>query len=183
MVAIESRVAGSALLASIAVALVWVAVKAVAVWRQPPLVQPGHRAPWSTVLPLRDIDGRSLPPLQGQPVLLDFWQASCAPCLAAQPVFERIRDRHSEQGLRVLAVHGGGTEDEIRAVVQERRDPVTVVHDSDFRMARAFGVFSFPTVILVDPAGRVAAVHRKGAAEAWLEKDVRRMLAEASRGP
>ena len=166
------RIVGWALLLSIGLGLSWLGYRIVL---RPALVEEGQRAP---EFDLVDLHGAPIALATGEVVLLDFWQQTCRPCLAAIPVFNRLHDDYDEHGLELVGVHVGEAGDRLARVIDERapRYPVAV---DDGALAHAFGVHSFPTLVALHPDGRVAWVHRKGAAEEHLRRDLEALLPEA----
>jgi len=66
-------------------------------------IKVGDPAPSFTLF-MANKDTVSLEQFKGSPVLLEFWEMTCLPCLKANPLFERLRQQHSESGLNVIAV-------------------------------------------------------------------------------
>ena len=164
------RLVGGAWLALIGVALLWLGSRVFDVATRPGLIEPGDEAP---ALRLTTLDGAPWSgPTEGW-LLLDFWHNACRPCLAAFPVFERIQTDFADRGLHYVGVHVGREPDRV--------ETVTEGVDLDFALdggevARAYGVHTLPTLVLVDGEGRVRRVYRKGAAEELLRRDLGRLL-------
>jgi cytochrome c biogenesis protein CcmG, thiol:disulfide interchange protein DsbE len=110
---------------------------------------------------LDDLGGaspRRLSELRGNPVVVNFWSSTCAPCLAEMPAFEqvhqRVRDRVTFLGIDVADTVADG-----RAMV--RRTGVTFANARDPRseILAAFGGTALPRTVLVDADGVVVATH------------------------
>ena len=105
-------------------------------------------------------DGRSLRDFRGRYVLLDFWFTGCGPCHADFPSVKLVHERLEKLGVTVIAVHDNSSSPE---AVREhcRKEGLTfpiVVDHPDGRILNAYrplGVNSFPTYILVGPAGKI----------------------------
>jgi len=164
------RLVGGAWLALIGLGLLWLGSRVVDVATRPGLVRAGDEAP---ALRFTELDGDAWSQPEGAWLLLDFWHNACRPCLAAFPVFERIQTDFEDRGLHYVGVHVGDEPDRVQAVT-EGVDLDFVLDEGE--VARAYGVHTLPTLVLVDSQGRVRKVYRKGAAEELLRRDLGRLL-------
>jgi thiol-disulfide isomerase/thioredoxin len=103
----------------------------------------------------------SLAELRGRVVLLDFWTGCCINCLH---VLEELRglERRFSDVLRVVGVHTPKFPHEhdhatVRAAVERHRIEHPVLDDPGGTTWDAYGVRAWPTVVLIDTTGRVAA--------------------------
>ena len=101
--------------------------------------------------------------LRGKVVLLDFWTQGCINCLHVIPDLHRLEEEFADE-LVVVGVHWAKfdrerTDEAIEQAV--RRNGVThpVVNDAASRIAEAYGARAWPTLILIDPDGRVVGGH------------------------
>ena len=106
----------------------------------------------------------SLAQLKGNIVILDFWTYCCINCMHMLPVLASIEERYAGRPVVVIGVHSAKFENEkneenIRSAVAryEIRHPVVV--DREMRIWRAYGISAWPTLVIVNPNGRV--VHRE----------------------
>ena len=97
--------------------------------------------------------------LRGKIVLLDFWTQGCINCIHIIPDLHRLEAEYPDEVV-VIAVHWAKfpSEKESEAVREAsirygRQHPV--VNDSEDLLARAYGVRAWPTVVAIDPLGRV----------------------------
>ncbi|MFO1463324.1 MAG: thioredoxin-like domain-containing protein [bacterium] len=104
---------------------------------------------------------RSLQPedLAGRIVLVDFWTYCCINCIHVMPDLKSL-EREFGPALTVIGVHSGKFDNErdvenIRAAVLRYGIEHPVVNDADFKIWNAFGVNSWPTLILLNPDGEV----------------------------
>ncbi len=105
----------------------------------------------------------SLRALRGHVVVLDFFTSCCVNCMHVAPVLHRLEDRFAGEPVVVLGVHTGKFDHEqepevVRAAMERMgiRHPVLV--DEGMRTWHAFGVRSWPTLVVVRPDGTLAAV-------------------------
>lgn len=103
----------------------------------------------------------TLAELRGRVVLLDFWTGCCINCLH---VLEELRglERRFADVLQVIGVHTPKFPHEhqhaaVEAAVARHRVDHPVLDDPEGRTWDAYGVRAWPTVVLVDTTGRVAA--------------------------
>jgi len=126
--------------------------------------------------------------LKGQVVLLDFWTYCCINCMHILPDLEHLERKFAGRPFVVIGVHSAKFDNEadrmnVRAAAQRYGIRHPVVVDDDMRLWRAFGARSWPTRVLVDPAGAiVTSIGGEGHLEE-LEQSIGRLLEEhAQRG-
>ena len=125
--------------------------------------------PWSSKTPaesvttpvkVQNLDGKSVDLnalVAGKPTLLIFWATWCPTCRAEVPDFVGAYHRYAPKGLQVLAVDVGYNDpiQEVRQFVKARKLPYTVLYDAHQEAVKAFGVQGTPTIVLLDPSGKV----------------------------
>jgi thiol-disulfide isomerase/thioredoxin len=141
--------------------------------------------PWPTnlrtpSLALPEVDGApwSLAQQQGQPVLLNFWASWCPPCLAELPSLGLLAQRFSDAGLRVVAVNYKEAVATVRRVrdaqTQTQTPSLLWLRDSYGEAARAWGVHSFPSSVLIGRNGQ-ALLTVQGELD-WADASVQKRL-------
>ncbi|MBM3992743.1 MAG: redoxin domain-containing protein [Planctomycetes bacterium] len=95
--------------------------------------------------------------LKGRIVLLDFWTLCCINCIHTLPDLAKLEARYPGV-LVVIGVHSPKFDNEkktasiFKAILRyEIKHPV--VNDADHRIWKAYGVNSWPTLVLIDPDG------------------------------
>ncbi len=97
--------------------------------------------------------------LRGKVVLLDFWTYCCINCMHILPDLKKLEEKYAAE-LVVIGVHSAkftterGT-DNIREAILRYDIDHPVVNDREFRMWSQYGVKAWPTLMLIDPAGKV----------------------------
>lgn len=104
----------------------------------------------------------SLADLKGKVVVLDFWTYGCINCIHILPDLERLEAEYDEE-LVVIGVHSAkftneGETDNLRNIVQRYEIEHPVVNDRDFEIWRTWGASAWPTIAIIDPAGRAVGV-------------------------
>jgi thiol-disulfide isomerase/thioredoxin len=103
----------------------------------------------------------SLRDLRGKIVLLDFWTYCCINCMHIIPDLKKLEAKYPNE-LVVIGVHsakftGERETDNIRQAVLRYEIEHPVVNDRDMVVWGEFAVHAWPTVVLIDPEGKVVA--------------------------
>lgn len=124
----------------------------------------------STVLPLiGDVwlgtGGRriGLDDLRGRIVLLDFWTLCCVNCHHVLAELRPIEERFADV-LTVVGVHSPKFEHEkdaesVRSAMERHGITHPVLNDPEMATWRGYGVRAWPTLVLLDAEGRIAATY------------------------
>jgi cytochrome c biogenesis protein CcmG, thiol:disulfide interchange protein DsbE len=95
--------------------------------------------------------------LKGKTVLLDFWTTWCPPCRADAPALDRLFRKYGARDLAIVGI----SIDEDRKTVQEFlvKNPheYPIVLSTENELPRPFQVGVFPTYVVIDKDGKVAA--------------------------
>ena len=100
--------------------------------------------------------------LRGKVVLLDFWTYCCINCIHIVPDLKRLEKKYGD-ALVVVGVHSAkfpteqGTEN-IRQAILRYGIEHPVVNDRDFRIWSEYTARAWPTLVLIDPRGKVVAM-------------------------
>ena len=102
----------------------------------------------------------------GKPVLVNFFASWCTPCLAEQPLLERLAKK---EGVTIIGVAWKNKPEEARAWLQRLGDPFAAAgYDLDGSMAVNWGLSGVPETFLIDAQG-IVRLHIRAPI---LEKDV-----------
>ncbi len=101
----------------------------------------------------------SIKKLRGKIVLVDFWTYCCINCMHVLPDLKRLEKKYPEH-LVVIGVHSAKFETEkdvsnIRQAILRYDIEHPVVNDADMRIWDEYAVRAWPTLVLIDPEGRV----------------------------
>ena len=115
----------------------------------------------------------TLAELKGKVVLLDFWGLWCSPCRKAMPKLAELHEKYARDGLVIIALHDASLS---KAALLDEKQQSLDLSDIPFRVAidtlppqesgqtelrgkgktiEAYGVTSFPTLLLIDKDGGV----------------------------
>jgi thiol-disulfide isomerase/thioredoxin/sugar lactone lactonase YvrE len=101
----------------------------------------------------------SIKDFRGKFVLLDFWTYGCINCQHILPDLKRLEEEFAQE-LVVIGVHSAKFDAEksaesIRKAVQKFGIEHPVINDADFSIWRQYAVNAWPTIVLIDPEGKV----------------------------
>jgi DNA-binding beta-propeller fold protein YncE len=103
----------------------------------------------------------SLAALKGKIVLLDFWTYGCINCIHIIPDLKKLEAKYGKE-LVVIGVHSAKFDNEkdtenIRKIILRYGLEHPVVNDENFKIWEAYAVKAYPTQVLIDPSGYIAA--------------------------
>jgi thiol-disulfide isomerase/thioredoxin len=99
--------------------------------------------------------------LRGKIVVLDFWTLCCINCIHTLPELANLEKKYANE-LVVIGVHSAKFENEkdtqsIRKAILRYQVTHPVVNDGDMKIWRRYHATSWPTLVLIDPEGKVVA--------------------------
>jgi thiol-disulfide isomerase/thioredoxin len=105
----------------------------------------------------------SLGDLRGKVVLLDFWTYGCINCIHIIPDLKKLEEKYADE-LVVIGVHSAkfsneGETENIRNVILRYELEHPVVNDHNFQIWNLYGATAWPTLVLIDPEGKVLGYH------------------------
>lgn len=115
---------------------------------------------------------------RGRVVLVDFWATWCGPCRREMPKVTALHRRLQDKGFEVVAVSLDEDLEALAKYLEENKVSWTNLIGGEAReAAKRLGIAAIPTMLVVDPDGRVAAVGHK---VAELEDKIEQLLAQKS---
>jgi peroxiredoxin len=130
------------------------------------------------------LDGRAvdLKNLNGKVVLVEFWSTTCGPCIGEMPAVKAAYEKLHPRGFEVVAISLDDKETALRRFIKEKDLPWPQHFDGkgwENQFAVQYGIFSIPTMWLVDKRGNL----RDTNARSDLERRVTALLGEQSPAP
>ncbi len=125
----------------------------------------------------------TLKSLRGRVVVVEFWTFGCYNCRNTLPAVKKWDAQYREQGLTIVGVHSPEFAHE-KKIENVRREVASlgiqfpVVTDNEFETWRAYKVDAWPTIFVLDKAGRVRGNHVGEGAYAPTEQLIQKLLAE-----
>lgn len=119
---------------------------------------------------LKDLGGteRELDAYKGKVVLLDFWATWCAPCRQELPHFEKLHRQLASKDVAILAVNVGEDQDTVADFIRKQKYTFPVLLAEEREVPNKYSVSAYPTLVVVNKAGRVADYLVGGRAESQL---------------
>lgn len=101
----------------------------------------------------------ALKDFRGKFVLLDFWTYGCINCQHILPDLKRLEEEYPEE-LVVIGVHSAKfdaekSDEAIRNAIRKFGIQHPVINDADFSIWRHYAINAWPTIVLIDPDGKV----------------------------
>jgi len=118
----------------------------------------------------------SLADYRGKVVFISFWASWCRPCDYELPVLNQFYLDHRDQGVEVLAISTDEDRQAALEYMQSRNFALPMLWDEGGRVAALYHVEALPTLIVVDPDGRVRHSERglRVDLNSWLALQLRR---------
>ncbi len=110
----------------------------------------------------RTLDGETFDnqSLKGKVVLIQLWATWCGYCRKDQPAVEAIIREYSDRGLVVLGVDVREPRATVLKYLEQSPRSCKVVLTPDTNLVQHFGGGGFPTYVLIDRDGKLAAGQR-----------------------
>lgn len=101
----------------------------------------------------------SLSDLRRRLVILDFWTACCVNCLHIQPTLRQLQECYGDN-IAIIGVHSPkypAEQDAVSLVNALARLDIRhpVVHDPQLELWHEYGIRAWPTLVFIDPEGRI----------------------------
>ena len=124
------------------------------------------------------LDGREvdLAKLKGKVVLVEFWSTTCGPCIGEMPRVLATYEKFHARGFEVVAISLDDRESALRRFIAEKKLPWPQHFDGkgwSNKFAVQYGIFSIPTMWLIDQRGVLVETEARGD----LERRVEQLLA------
>jgi thiol-disulfide isomerase/thioredoxin len=107
-------------------------------------------------------------------LILDFWQTGCGPCREELPGLEDLQKRYASQGLKVVTVNTGNTDEVVADFARKTHLGLPIVVGISCKPDVVFGykASTVPTTYLIDSKGIIVGHPVKDSDLVQLEKDL-----------
>jgi peroxiredoxin len=103
-------------------------------------------------LPLNDLKDEKI-------VVLDFWATWCEPCMRELPLVDKVADEYRDKDVVLYCVNQREDAETIIKFLAQQKLKATISLDLTGEIGTACGAQGLPTLVLIDKAGIVQAVH------------------------
>jgi peroxiredoxin len=106
-----------------------------------------------------DIDGKKvkLADLRDKVVVLDFWYRGCGWCIKAMPQMNQLAEEFAGKPVAIFGMNTDRNEADAKFVIEKMELKYPTL--KAVGQPEKFGVQGFPTLIVIDPRGRVHDIH------------------------
>jgi len=126
-------------------------------------------------------DDETLAVYRGRPLVVNFWGATCPPCIAEMPEFEEVFQQYSvSDDVAFIGINFGDTADAVAEMVELTGVTFDIGRDIDRQLLTDFGSTTLPSTALVDSDGQVVEIKHGPVTKAELEALVEDLLVESS---
>ncbi|PJF39970.1 MAG: hypothetical protein D6737_13050, partial [Chloroflexi bacterium] len=101
----------------------------------------------------------SLHDLRGQVVALNFWATWCGPCRIEMPEFQKIFEKHGDDGFTILAVDNQESVEDVVGFAEELGLTFPLAMDERGDIQDQYGIFSYPSTYIIDRDGVIIQKH------------------------
>ena len=91
--------------------------------------------------------------IPNQYTLIQFWASWCGPCIREIPLLKTIRDKYSEERLRMISISIDSDLKKWKSAV--RKYKVDWLNVNNEKIQKAYGVSSIPLIYLISPDGLI----------------------------
>lgn len=126
--------------------------------------------------------------LLGKVVVLDFWTFCCINCMHVLPDLARLEERYKDDPVLFIGVHSPKFSHErspeaVQKAIERLHVHHPVVSDPEMSLWRHLGVRAWPTIAIVGPDGRLAAMVSGEGNSHEIDEWIGRLLPSASGAP
>lgn len=118
---------------------------------------------------------------RGKVVLLNYWASWCAPCVNESPMLERVSRQMKAEGVDFVGIDIKDERQAAESFIADKHMTYPMVYDEPAKTALQLGIpiRGLPVTVLIDRAGRVAAVYLGAVQEADIRPALKRLASEA----
>lgn len=121
----------------------------------------------------------SLSDFAGKPIVINFWATWCGPCKNEMPYFQNMYDKYGDRVTFVMLNATDGDRDTVEKVKQFIADngyTFPVYCDMDMSGIMTYGVYAFPSTLIIKADGTVYAGQVGALTQSQLENAIKKVL-------
>lgn len=119
------------------------------------LIKAGAIAPPWTLSNCKTGTKETLAQYKGNVILLEFWMRNCGHCIEAVQGLNALHDKYEKSNLKLLAINTEDSRKNIDVFIAKNAVRYTVLYGNDLAVTSAYGIESFPQIVLIDKVGQV----------------------------
>ncbi len=119
----------------------------------------GKPAPEMVVI---DIQGKpvTLSSFKGKTVLIDFWTTWCPPCRADAPALDKLYRKYGDRDFMIVGISVNEDRATVEKFLKQNPHDFPIVLTTENEMPRPYQIGIFPTYIVIDKDGALAAAEQ-----------------------
>jgi thiol-disulfide isomerase/thioredoxin len=113
----------------------------------------------------------SLNKLKGKLILLEFWIKNCGYCIEVVPKLNELWSKYERKDLQIFGINAYDSRERINSFCSKNNPNYKILYGGESTVAE-YGVFGFPTIVLIDRNGKViySGTFDKSRIEGLIEK-------------
>ena len=117
--------------------------------------------------------------------MVEFWTYGCVNCKNVIPQLRNWYDKYAKHGFTIVGVHSPEflwekPLDKVKTATEQLKIRYPVVQDNGFEIWKRYGIWAWPTTILVDKKGIIRYSHIGEGAYDKTESVIKQLLEEKS---
>ncbi|HYL03280.1 MAG TPA: TlpA disulfide reductase family protein [Steroidobacteraceae bacterium] len=102
----------------------------------------------------------SLAQFKGQVVMINFWASWCGPCREEMPLLDSIYHSYGKMGFTLIGVNVEPDSQAANDWLKQTPVSFPILYDKESKVSKLYDVEGMPSIVIIDRAGKVRAVHR-----------------------
>lgn len=130
-----------------------------------------------------DIDGNTvqLSDFAGKPIIVNFWATWCGPCKNEMPYFQNMYEKYGDSVVFMMVNATDGdrdTVDKVKEYIADNGYTFPVYCDTKLNAITTYGVYAFPSTLLINADGSIYDARVGGVTQVMLERMIKGLLGE-----
>ena len=118
--------------------------------------------------------------LKNRIILVDFWTYSCVSCLQLVPEIKKLEAEFGDK-LTIIGVHSSKFQNDkeiesIKKAIIKYDITNPVINDSNSAIWKSFNISALPTIVLIDPKGKISKKYQGNISGRKISEDVQKLI-------